>query len=107
MNWIPTHVPLLGHVIPVRVVRKADWKYDEDTMGIWDPRSNVIDLNDEFTGTQLEQCYFHELTHAMLDMLDHKLARNEQFVEQLSGLLHQAITGATYPPAVRRKKVKS
>lgn len=39
---------------------------------------------------QLE-VFWHELTHAILYEMDHKLHRSEPFVTQFSRLLHQAI----------------
>lgn len=42
--------------------------------------------------TALQQTFCHELTHAMLDMISHKLSRDEAFVDQLGHLLQQALT---------------
>ena len=104
MMLIPTAIPLLGHRITVEVIHEKQWPHDKDTVGIWDPSSHKIQVLAEYDGTKLEQTYLHELVHAILDLMTHKLARNEQFVDTFSGLLHQAITGAEYPPKGRKKR---
>ena len=37
------------------------------------------------------QCFFHELTHAILAVMGHPLCHDEEFVEAFSQLLYQAI----------------
>jgi hypothetical protein len=38
-------------------------------------------------------------------MMNHKLAVNEVFVDTFSALIHQALSGATYPKKPRTKAV--
>jgi hypothetical protein len=40
------------------------------------------------------EIFWHELTHAILYEMDHKLHRSEVFVTKFSKLLHQAIKSA-------------
>lgn len=103
---LPGVLPLMGHIIPVTLYSADEWPHGDDYIGIWDPNRLAIDLNAEVDGTKLEQVFFHELTHAVLDVMNHRLSRNEAFVDQFASLLHQAITGATYLAAKRPKKVK-
>ena len=98
---IPISLPLMGHIISVQVVAPEAWPHGDDVVGLWNPGTHEIFLHGNLTGTKLEQCFFHELQHAVLDMMGHKLARNEAFVDQSSSLWHQALSGARY---ARRKK---
>ena len=93
---IPTAVPLLGHNISVTIVPPDAWEHGEDCAGIWVPHLHVIQIHGGLDSSLQYHTFFHELMHACLDTMNHKLARNEAFVDQLAGLLHQALTGATY-----------
>lgn len=101
---LPTAFPLLGHRITVRVVPPDEWQHGEDTVGIWVPTEYAIEINGGVQESMRGHTFFHELLHAALDQMNHKLARNEQFVDSLAGLLHQALTGAEYPKPKRRKR---
>ena len=102
---IPASIPLLGHRITVSIIPTEEWKHGDDCVGIWDPNNHRIELLREYDGTKLEQAFFHELFHAALHMMNHKLAVNEVFVDTLSALIHQALSGATYPKKPRTKAV--
>lgn len=86
---IPKSIQLLAHTITVEVVPKAKWKM-EDAVGYWVPGENRIVLLRQ-PRTQLAHTYLHEVTHAVLDAMNHKLSRNEPFVDQFAGLLAQAL----------------
>lgn len=88
---IPKRFQLLGHVITVRIVPKSRWRH-KDAVGIWEPDKLRISILGGQPMTALGQCFCHELTHAMLDMMSHKLSRDEQFVDQFAHLLHNALT---------------
>lgn len=88
---IPKRFQLLGHVITVRIVPKSRWRH-KDAVGIWEPDKLRISILGGQPMTALGQCFCHELTHAMLDMMSHKLSRDEQFVDQYAHLLHNALT---------------
>ena len=98
---IPADLPLFGQRITVSIVTAEDWPHGE-TVGMWDPANNTIWLHAAYSGTKREQVFFHELTHAMLDFIGHALCHDEAFVEQLSSLLHQALSGARYRRAPKR-----
>ena len=93
---IPTTVPLMGHVIQVFVIPEAEWHYGADCAGIWLPATHQIHISDALDDSNKMHTFFHELLHAILDCMNHRLSRNEAFVDQLGGLLHQALAGATY-----------
>lgn len=93
---IPTSFPLFGKRVAVDIIPLADWTHGEDTVGLWNPQKNAISLRADQVGDAIEQAYLHEMLHAALDGISHKLARDEVFVDTLASLLHQALTGARY-----------
>lgn len=93
---IPSSVPLLGHIISVKKVQVKDWKHGDAVVGLWDPMTHAIELRADYSGSKMEQTFFHELTHAVLHLMGHRLAHNEAFVDQFASLMHQALTGARY-----------
>jgi len=101
---IPHTVPLMGHVIQVFIIPKDQWPHGEETAGIWLPLEHQIHIYDGLDDSNKIHTFFHELLHACLDCMNHKLSRNEVFVDQLGGLLHQALVGATYAKPKRARK---
>ena len=93
---IPKSFPLFGKTVTVEVIPLTDWTHGEDTVGLWHPGKYTISIRGDQSGAGLEQCYLHEMTHAILDGMSHRLARNEVFVDQFASLMHQALTGARY-----------
>lgn len=54
-------------------------------------------LNDNFNKKEVEITYLHELIHYIFYSLnEHELNKNEQLVDNLAQLLHQAITKSEY-----------
>jgi Zn-dependent peptidase ImmA (M78 family) len=91
---IPSSFKIMAHKITVRVIPKNEWKYD-DAVGFWDPEKNEILLLKQ-PRTQLRHTFWHEVMHAVLDMMSHKQARDEAFVDQVSGLLSQIMDTAEF-----------
>ena len=87
MKRIPKQFKLLGHTITVDVIRKSEWPYT-DCIGIFIPDENKIQVLKQ-QPAQTHHAYWHEVCHAALFMMNHKLYANEQFVDQLGGLLAQ------------------
>jgi hypothetical protein len=90
MKRIPKQFQLLNHRITVRVLTKGEWpeKYN-DAVGVWDNNKNEILLLKQ-PRTLLRHTFWHEATHALLDMMGQsKLSTNESFVDSLGGLLAQ------------------
>jgi hypothetical protein len=104
MIRIPSAIPIMGHVITVTTYAASDWPHGDDCEGLWDPSVHQISLHGDLTGTKREQVFFHELTHAALTLMSHKLAYNEVFVDQFASLMHQALSGAKYPSNRKRKE---
>lgn len=90
---VPRSFRLFGHRVRVRVVRGDKWPHPKDTVGMWDPDQKLIELWADQCDSALGQVFCHELVHAMLDEInEHKLSRNERFVDSLASVLHQALT---------------
>lgn len=89
---IPKSFQLHGHTITVRVVPRSKWRHGKNAVGIWLPDKLRIDLLADPIETQLQQVFCHELTHALLDQMNHELSHDEVFVDNFGALLQQALT---------------
>jgi hypothetical protein len=89
---IPKSFRLLGHTITVHVLPRSRWPH-EDCVGLFDPASNHIYVMRQ-SKSQTAHSFWHEVTHAMLFYMNHKLYSNEQFVDQLGGLVAQVIASS-------------
>ena len=90
MKRSPRHFQLLNHRISVRVLTKSEWPEQyADAVGVWDnARCEILLLKQP--RTLLRHTFWHEATHALLDMTGHtKLSASESFVDSLGGLLAQ------------------
>lgn len=91
---IPRRFQIHGHSITVKMLTPAGWarhKFPKGAVGIYDPTTHVIGLRNELGDTEIGQAFCHELVHALLDEMNHKLSFNEVFVDNLGSLLHQAL----------------
>lgn len=89
----PQHFQLAGHTITVKLDR--DLMTIEDNYGNYSERTGTINLVSPgpISKSKVEQTFFHELVHAILDELGElKLSKSERFVDSFSALLHQCIT---------------
>lgn len=84
---IPARFSLLGTHYNVRTVPKID----EETVAYFDPQKCLIALRSGLSKEQREHAFLHELVHAALHAMNNELYSDEQFVDVLSGLLHQAL----------------
>jgi hypothetical protein len=55
-------------------------------------RRIIIDLRNDLGDTELQQVFCHELVHAVLDEMKHKISYDEKFVDNFGSLLQQALT---------------
>lgn len=96
---IPKTLKLLNHTVTVRVVSPRDWEAIEeendleDAVACWAPNLDLILIKRQSKDQMLHALY-HELTHAILDMMSDKLSYNEKFVDTFGGLLAQAMDTA-------------
>jgi len=66
-----------------RVDRIGESDYDKNELVL-------MSAHEGLSSTMVEQTFFHELTHMILDCMgEHKLSGNEKFVHNFSCLLHQ------------------
>ena len=89
---IPRSFKLHGHRVTVRIIAPARWRHGVKCLGYWQPNTHRIDLRSDLGDTELQQAFCHELTHALLDELNHPLSHDEVFVDNLGSLLHQALS---------------
>jgi hypothetical protein len=98
MKRIPKSLELLGHTITVRVLSKRDWEalvemneqIEEDDFGAWFQSDNLILIRRTKRSLMLHT-FYHELFHAVLDMMNSPLSNDEALVDNLAGLFGQAM----------------
>jgi hypothetical protein len=96
---IPKRFRLLAHQYTVHRVPPMRWKH-EDCVAYFEADTHRIFIR-ESPDTMPGHSFFHELTHAVLTAMGHPLNTDESFVDNFSGLLHQAFESARYPPQPR------
>lgn len=82
------------------IIPKSKWPHSKMAVGMWNPIDHTIDLRNDLGETELQQVFCHELVHCLLDSFNHKLSRNEEFVDTLGTVLAQAL--ATFNSKPRR-----
>ena len=97
MKRIPKKIQLLNHKITVKVIPKSRWpECDADAVGVWDNERNEIRILRQ-PRTQLHHTFWHEVAHAILDMMgETKISRDERFVDAIGGLLAQTMDSAEF-----------
>lgn len=68
----------------------------------WDPTLNKIFIESGLDTVQEQRVLCHEVTHAILDFMNHRLSRNEPFVDNFGSHWHQMWT--TFEARPRRKR---
>jgi len=99
---IPESFELFGREIQVNII--PDLAMDTDDIGEAKLRYDEIRLQKSTEGYPISrdrqmQCYYHELTHFILNEMDYIFRNNkdeEKFVSAFSRLLYQAIKSAKY-----------
>ena len=98
---LPAECRLLSHTIRIEVIDPHDWPHGENCVGVWMPPENRIELvRQGESGMMHALC--HELTHAVLGMMNSRLYANEVFVDQFGGMLAQILS--TLEPVKPRRK---
>jgi len=97
---IPRCFQLFGQVIKVKEV--PDLSNQTGRMGQADLYNNQIMLQANTEGmsvnaSQMQRIFFHELMHMCFELLHkYELSEDEQLVDNLASLLHQAFVTAEY-----------
>lgn len=90
---IPRSFRLLGYTFEVVIVPKLHWQDDASSGGYQAVDKKLFVC--EGPPDLMEHTFWHELTHAILDLMNRdKLCADEAFVDVFSGLLHQAVATA-------------
>ena len=101
---IPKSFQLLGQTIKVKH-HKSLYKRHK-CHGLWVPMEYTIIIQQSVPGCQLseeyrEQTFYHELTHAILEMTGHeKISARESVVESVSQALYQFMKQANVKYAI-------
>lgn len=85
----------MGHTITVRRVPPSKWKAG-DCVGYFDPARMLIAVCTGATASTQEQTFWHEVTHAILYCLGSPSYGNEEFVDQVGGLIHQIVSSSEF-----------
>lgn len=92
MNKLPSSVQILGQHITIKSM--PDHGSFGDRHGDWDSQINtirVVGMSDQTPQDVTFATYYHELTHAILDLTGHtELSQDENFVERISQAFYQA-----------------
>jgi len=98
---IPKSIQLFGQTI--KTVYKDNLIDEDDSVGLacyrqLEIRLQSVDAKGRIRpASSQEQWYCHELVHFILEgMGEHKLRRDERFVDLFGNLLHQALSTAVY-----------
>jgi len=92
----------MAHTIKVKRLAPLRWKM-EDCIGFYAGDQRLVALKDTGDSTT-EHAFCHELTHSILASMGHPLNQDEAFVDNFSGLLHQALSTAKDPRQPRRSR---
>ena len=86
---IPKQFQVMGHTITVKRIPKSRWKAGKNCVGYFDPAHLTIAVCSGFAPSAQEQTFWHEVTHCILFALNSPMYENEEFVDQVGGLLQQ------------------
>lgn len=86
---IPKQFQVMGHTITVKLIPKSRWKAGKNCVGYFDPAHLSIAVCSSLAPSAQEQTFWHEVTHCILFALNSPMYENEEFVDQVGGLLQQ------------------
>ncbi len=93
MKSIPKRFSLFGQSIEVRL--DPAFTKEHECFGKWFPAQNLIVLqspDSDHADDVILQTFWHEATHAMLDLLGYgEWSENERFVEQMGQCIYQIL----------------
>jgi hypothetical protein len=93
----------MGHTVVIEQVPPIQWKR-KDCVAFFDPGAMRIVIR-RGRKSVVEQAYYHELMHAVFYCLGFDdLYGDEQKVDSIAGLLHQAATTQKHPRQARRTR---
>ena len=96
----PTHITVGNHKYSIHTLRYMPTKgvmgtvrYDLGTIQL---ASHSNTTNRPYSKAQRQETFWHEVTHAILHDMGHKLYTNERFVTDFASRLSKAITSAKF-----------
>ncbi|MEY5099051.1 MAG: hypothetical protein RJA36_1770 [Pseudomonadota bacterium] len=93
---IPKTFAVMGHTITVKRIPASRWKAGKSCVGYFDPATLTIAVCAGIAPTAQEQTFWHEVTHCLLFALNSPHYENEEFVDQVGGLLHQIVSSLEF-----------
>ena len=97
---IPKQVKVGSKLYSVSVVRNMKRRFLKGQVAFQERHiqiaNNSSDISRRYTTAEKEDTFWHELTHAILEDMNHKLYNNEPFVERFSKRLSRAIRAARF-----------
>lgn len=85
----------MGHTITVKIIPEADWRHD-DCVGMYEPHKHRILIRDGLSPSLAQHTLYHEMLHSILGAMGSALNSDENFVDMVAGLLHQALSTARF-----------
>ena len=89
---IPKKFQVMGHTITVKRIPQSRWKAGKTCVGYFDPAHLTIAVCSGMPASAQEQTFWHEVTHCILFALNSPMYEDEEFVDQVGGLLQQIIS---------------
>ncbi len=90
MITLPTSVQIAGNEITIKGVRNLVGPSDGDGRdGHWIPGKLLIEINTIMCDEAQLTTLYHELFHAVLDVMGEEISNDERFVEAASQLWYQ------------------
>lgn len=96
----PTHITVGNHKYTVHMLKHMPKKgvmgtvhYDMGTIHL---ASHNNTTNGRYSPSRLQETFWHEITHAILHDMGHRLYTNERFVTDFSSRLSKAISSAKF-----------
>lgn len=90
MSVLPTSVQIAGLDITIKGVRNLTGQSDGAGLdGHWVPDKLLIEINTILTPQAQEATLYHELFHAVLDVMGEEISKDERFVEAVGQLWYQ------------------
>lgn len=97
---IPKSFNLFGYTINIQFVKNLQYTHCANGVALFNKNKILLEpgtKNHPKLQSHIERTFVHELTHWILWVMDEdKLCCNEEFVDEFSRLLHQALISMKY-----------
>jgi hypothetical protein len=93
---IPKQFQIMGHTVIVKRIPSSKWKAGKNCIGYFNPANMTVAICSTAAASTQEHTFWHEVTHCILFALNSPSYENEEFVDQVGGLLHQIVTSMEF-----------